>query len=146
NAVERVEVARGLTPYTSTQENAWMVMAARALAKDASNVSLNVNGERQQGTFNRRIRASDLREPLKIANTGEGNVQAVVTVNGAPLTPEPAAEKGFKIERLYYTLDGKPADPAKARQNDRFAVVLKITEPQPHFARVMVADYLPAGF
>jgi hypothetical protein len=46
------------------------------------------------------------------------------------VVPEPAAEKGFKIERKYYTLAGKPADPAKAKQNDRFAVVLRITEPQ----------------
>jgi uncharacterized protein YfaS (alpha-2-macroglobulin family) len=60
--------------------------------------------------------------------------------------PEPASEKGFKIERRYYTLDGKPADPSKAKQNDRFAVVLKITEPQPQFGRVIVADFLPAGF
>src|SRR5207302_5333794 len=79
-------------------------------------------------------------------NTSEGTLQAVVTVSGAPIVPEPAADRGFKIERLYYTLDGKPADPAKARQNQRFAVVLKITEPQPQFARVMVVDYLPAGF
>ncbi len=35
---------------------------------------------------------------------------------------------------------------AKAKQNDRFAVVLKITEPQPQFGRIIVADYLPAGF
>ncbi len=60
--------------------------------------------------------------------------------------PEPAAERGFKIERLYYTLEGKPADATKAKQNDRFAVVLKITEPQPRFGRIIVADYLPAGF
>ena len=74
-------------------------------------------------------------------------VEPLVSVRFAsPIVPEPAAEKGFKIERLYYTLDGKPADPAKAKQNDRFAVVLRITEPQPLFARVMVADYLPAGF
>jgi len=66
---------------------------------------------------------------------------------GAPLLPEPAAEKGFKLERLYYTLDGKPADPAKAKQNQRFAVVAQDhTEPQPLLARVLVADYLPAGF
>src|SRR6202022_3503545 len=77
---------------------------------------------------------------------GEGGVQAVITVSGAPLVPAPAAEKGFKIERRYYTLAGKPADPGKARQNDRFAVVLKITEPQPQFARIILSDYLPAGF
>ena len=73
-------------------------------------------------------------------------MQAVVTVIGAPLMPEPAAEKGFKIERKYYTLAGKPADPTKVKQNERFAVVLKITEPQPQFGRIIVADYLPAGF
>jgi uncharacterized protein YfaS (alpha-2-macroglobulin family) len=145
-AVERVEAARGLTPYTSTQENAWMVLAARALAKDATGISLNVAGEKRQGALNRNFRASDLQQPVMVTNTGEGDLQAVVTLSGAPLVPEPAADKGFKIERLYYTLDGKRADPAKAKQNDRFAVVLKITEPQPQFARIIVADYLPAGF
>src|SRR5262245_16091293 len=59
-AVERVEAARNLTPYTSTQENAWMVLAARALAKDAQTVTLDVGGERAQGVFNRNLRASDL--------------------------------------------------------------------------------------
>jgi alpha-2-macroglobulin len=145
-AIERVEAARNLTPYTSTQENAWMVLAARALAKDAQAVTLDVGGERTHGALNRNLRASDLQQPLTLTNAGESPVQAVVTVSGAPLVPEPAAERGFKIERTYYTLDGKPADPTKAKQNDRFAVVLKITEPQPQFARIIVADYLPAGF
>jgi uncharacterized protein YfaS (alpha-2-macroglobulin family) len=145
-AIERVEAARGLTPYTSTQEQAWMVLAARALVKDATNVSLDVAGEKRQGALNRRFLPSHLQKPVRIANAGEGPLQAVVTVNGAPLTPEPAADRGFKIERLYFTLDGKPADPTKARQNERFAVVLRITEPQPQFGRVIVADYLPAGF
>ena len=31
-AVSRVEAARGLSPYTSTQENAWLVLASRTLA------------------------------------------------------------------------------------------------------------------
>jgi hypothetical protein len=145
-AVARVETARGLTPYTSTQENAWMVLAARALAKNAQAISLDLNGERAQGAFNRSLRASELQQPLKVTNIGDGEVQAVVTVSGAPLVPEPPAENGFKIERKYFTLDGKPAEPGKARQNDRFAVVLKITEPQPQFGRIIVADYLPAGF
>jgi uncharacterized protein YfaS (alpha-2-macroglobulin family) len=145
-AIERVEAARGLTPYTSTQENAWMVLAARALAKQATGVSLDVAGERRQGALNRRFLPSQLQKPVRIANAGEGTLQAVVTVSGAPLSPEPAAERGFKIERLYFTLDGKPTDPSKAKQNDRFAVVLRITEPRPQFGRVIVADYLPAGF
>ena len=43
-AVQRVEAARGLSPFTSTQENAWLVLAARAIAKEANTVSLDVDG------------------------------------------------------------------------------------------------------
>jgi hypothetical protein len=81
-----------------------------------------------------------------VSNSGNGTVQAVVSVSGSPLTPEPAAERGFKIERNYFTLDGEPANPTNAKQNQRFVGVLKMTEPQPQFGRVIVADYLPAGF
>jgi uncharacterized protein YfaS (alpha-2-macroglobulin family) len=145
-AVERVEAARGLTSSTSTQENAWMVLAARALIKDAQAISIEIGGEKVTGALNRSWRQSEISAPLKLTNTGDATVQAVVTVSGAPLVPEPAADKGFKMERKYYTLAGKPADPSKAKQNDRFAVVLKITEPHPQFGRLIVADYLPAGF
>ncbi len=41
-AVQRVEAARGLTPYTSTQENAWLVLASRALAKET--MTLDIDG------------------------------------------------------------------------------------------------------
>jgi uncharacterized protein YfaS (alpha-2-macroglobulin family) len=145
-AVARVDAARKLTTYTSTQEDAWLVLAARALADQLNAISLNINGDTRQGAYYRRLSADQLAKPLKVTNKGAGPVQAVVSVSGAPLTPEPAAESGFKIERSYFTLDGKPADPAKATQNDRFVVVLKMTEPQPQYGRVIVADYLPAGF
>src|SRR5262249_48309301 len=83
----RGEAARGLTPYTSTQENAWMVLAARALIKDAQSVALDVGGERTQGALNRSLRAAELTQPLKVTNVGDGALQAVVTVSGAPLVP-----------------------------------------------------------
>jgi len=144
--VSRVEAARALSSYTSTQENAWLVLAARAIAKDAAGVSMTVNGDAQKGALYRNISAAAFQNiPLRIANGGEETLQAVVSVSGAPLVPEPAAERGFKIERSYYTLEGEPADITKAKQNQRFAVVLKITEQQPQFGRIIVADYLPAG-
>ena len=46
-----------LTPYTSTQENAWLVLAARALAKDGVRVSLDVAGEARQGPLYRNFAA-----------------------------------------------------------------------------------------
>jgi uncharacterized protein YfaS (alpha-2-macroglobulin family) len=143
-AVARVEAARGLTPYTSTQENAWLVLAARALAKEA--LTLDIDGAPVKAAVYRSYKAEALAgKPVKITNTGDAPVQAVVSVSGSPVTPEPAASNGFKIERNYFTLDGKPADVTKARQNDRFAVVLKITEAKPEYGHIMVSDYLPAG-
>jgi uncharacterized protein YfaS (alpha-2-macroglobulin family) len=146
DAVLRVDAARSLSNATSTQENAWLVLAARALAKQINAISLNVGGETRQGSFYRGLRADDLAEPLSVTNRGDGNVQAVVSVSGAPQNPEPAAERGFKIEREFRTLAGERADPAKVKQNQRFVVLLRMTEPQPQFGRVIVADYLPAGF
>jgi alpha-2-macroglobulin len=143
-AVARVEVARGLTSYTSTQENAWMVLAARALAKET--LALDLNGQPVKTALFRSYMAEQVaNQPIKITNTGDVPLQAVVSVSGSPVVPEPAASNGFKIERNYFTLDGKPADISKARQNDRFAVVLKVTEPKPEYGHIMVSDYLPAG-
>jgi uncharacterized protein YfaS (alpha-2-macroglobulin family) len=146
-AVERIEAARALSSYTSTQENAWMVLAARALARDTATMALDVAGETRRGPLYRSFRGSDLSAgPVRVTNNGDANVQAVVSVIGAPMTPEPAADKGFSIQRYYYTLDGERAEIDKVKQNERFAVVLKITEGQPTFGRIIVADYLPAGF
>ena len=146
NAVQRVETSRAAATYTSTQENAWMVMAARALGKEAR-VSLRVAGETRQAALYRRYRAGDIpAEGVRIENLGEGTMQAVVSVSGAPVVPEPAAERGFRIERSYHTLDGEAVDPSRVKQNTRMVVVLRITEPAPQYGRLIVADYLPAGF
>ena len=76
---------------------------------------LEVGSEARKGSLTRNMRASELGQPLKVTNKGDADVQVVVSVSGAPVTPEPAAEKGFKIERLYYTLDGEEADPSQAK-------------------------------
>jgi uncharacterized protein YfaS (alpha-2-macroglobulin family) len=144
-AVSRVEAARGLSPYTSTQENAWLVLASRALANET--MALDVDGAPVKTALYRSYKAAEISgKPVRITNTGDAPIQAVVSVGGSPVTPEPAAANGFKIERNYFTLDGKPADVSKVKQNDRFAVVLKITEAKPEFGHIMVSDYLPAGF
>ena len=145
-AVQRVDAARGLASQLSTQEQAWLVLAARAIGKESGSITLDVAGRPQKGAFFQGLRASDLAGPFKVTNTGDTDARAVLSVSGAPVTPEPAASRGFKIERLYYTLDGQPGDIAKVTQNQRFAVVLRVTEAQPQFGRIIVADYLPAGF
>jgi len=145
-SLRRIDDAREGVARLSTQEQAWLVLAARALDKETAGVSLSIDGAAHKGALHRGVRAAELDDDLKIVNTGEGSVRAVLSVSGAPLTPEPAAERGFKIERAFHALDGTPADPGKAAQNQRFVVVLRVTEPQPQFGRIIVNDPLPAGF
>jgi uncharacterized protein YfaS (alpha-2-macroglobulin family) len=145
SATQRIDAARNVVRYTSTQEDAWLVLAARALGKQG--VSLAVNGGGQEGPLYRTLSEAQLATtPLTVTNSGQTSLDAVVSVSGAPTTPEPAAEHGFKIERSFHTLDGADADATKAKQNDRFVVVFTVTEPQPEFARVALTDYVPAGF
>ena len=88
-----------------------MLLAARALAEEAKNTTLTVNGQPHQGQLMRLAVAGraqgrrDRRSPTRASPVG-----AVVSVVGAALTPEPAVSKGFTIERTYYTLDGKKVD------------------------------------
>jgi alpha-2-macroglobulin len=141
-----IEKARETTSYTSTQEQSWMVLAAQSLAKDADKQALLVDGAPVTGAFYRNAQHSDLDEkPITIVNTGATSVRAVISVSGVPVTPEPAAEQGFKIERSFYSIKGAPIDMTKLRQNDRFIVSLKITEKEARFGRLLLVDPLPAG-
>lgn len=146
-ALARVDAARTLTERTSTQENAWLVLAATALVNSAKAMELEVNGATEHGVFGRTLSRTDLDAgSVMLRNTGPEPVKVVVSINGAPVAPEPAIARGFSLERRYYSLDGKPADPAKATQNQRFAVVLKVAEEQEALADILLVDYLPAGF
>jgi hypothetical protein len=89
---------------------------------------------------------------LTISNDGDAAIDAVVSVIGAALTPEPAVSKGFTIERQAYTLDGKIVDlkslsggKSDVTQNDRFVIALKVTSNEAG-GRVLLVDRLPAGF
>jgi uncharacterized protein YfaS (alpha-2-macroglobulin family) len=139
--------------YTSTQEQAWMLLAANALSEQAKSAKLVVNGAPVVGSVMRSMAADALsKSPLTVANEGDTPVDAVVTVIGAALQPEPAASKGFTIERSFYALDGTPVELASAsggaasvNQNDRFVAVVKV-DAQDAGGRVLLVDHLPAGF
>ena len=94
--------------YTSTQEQAWMLLAAHALGEEAKSTTLAINGRPHQGALVAGLSAAELEgDGIVISNTGDAGVDAVVSVIGAALTPEPAISKNFTIERSYYNLDGQ---------------------------------------
>lgn len=149
---DKVADAAVADTYTSTQEQAWLLLAVKAMGDTDKDSALRIGDQTFKTPLTRTLTAMQLKaNALKITNTSETDTDAVISVVGAATTPEPATEKGFKIERSYYKLDGTPVDLASANggeatinQNERFIAVVKVTN-ENKGGRVMVVDRLPAG-
>jgi uncharacterized protein YfaS (alpha-2-macroglobulin family) len=133
--------------YTSTQEQAWMLLAARALQNGDEGLTLDINGAAQTGAYMATMSGEALAgHPVTVANTGKEPLSANVTTVAAPSAPLPAGGDGFTIERAYYTLEGEEANVSEARQNERYVVVLHVVANNDWPQRILVTDLLPAGF
>ncbi|APH73049.1 alpha-2-macroglobulin family protein [Aquibium oceanicum] len=147
NMVQYVADVRQQTRHLSTQDEAWMLLAARAVQQSSDDIRLEVAGTPHQGAFTKRMEGSEVTEnPFTVVNRGAEPVDAIVTTVAAPEQPLPAGGQGFTIERTYYTLDGQQANVTQARQNERYVVVLKVNEANAWPSRILVSDLLPAGF
>jgi hypothetical protein len=133
--------------YTSTQEQSWMLLAARALQNGDADLKLDVNGAAHTGAYTARLTGDEvLQHPIVVKNQSNDPISAVVATVAAPKQPLPAGGDGFTIERSYYTMDGEEANVSQAQQNQRYVVVLKVTETNDWPSRIMITDLLPAGF
>jgi uncharacterized protein YfaS (alpha-2-macroglobulin family) len=133
--------------YTSTQEQTWMLLAARALQKGDDDLRLDVNGAEHRGTLmSQMIGDALIDHPLTIKNASSGPLSAAITTVAAPAQPLPAGGDGFAITRTYYTMEGEEANVSEAQQNQRYVVVLNVTESNEWPSRIVVTDLLPAGF
>ncbi len=145
-ASRRVEAARGNRSLFSTQENAWLLRASRALKEEAAKLALTVNGKAEAGVFNAVLDGDALAAPLTVGNAGAGPVSATVTTRGAPKLMPPEASQGLTVQRSYYTLDGEETDPSSVAQNTRLVAVLTVTQTDEQASRILLVDHLPAGF
>jgi uncharacterized protein YfaS (alpha-2-macroglobulin family) len=133
--------------YLSTQEQTWMVLAARALKEQDKSIRVSVNGELKSGGYRSTVTGEDLLiNPISVSNESDQPVTAVLTTVAAPKEPLTAGGDGFEISRAYYTLDGEEANVSEAVQNERYVVVLTVKQTNDWATRLMVNDLLPAGF
>jgi uncharacterized protein YfaS (alpha-2-macroglobulin family) len=133
--------------YTSTQENAWLLLAARAMLERDKGLSFTINGMPVKGALMETTLGMELDvTPMTVVNTSGEDLTAKVTVRGVPDHPLPAGGKGFVITRTYFGMDGKPVNIATVGQNERFVVMLTITPQNDWPMRLIISDRLPAGF
>jgi uncharacterized protein YfaS (alpha-2-macroglobulin family) len=145
-AVRQKLVAR--IDRTTTQEQAWLVLAARALSGGAE-LAYAVNGEQRKGTSEPVVLNPDqaqLARGLRVTNEGDRPVWLQVTARGVPADPQPAATEGLSVRRRFLTFSGVPANLAMMRQNERLIVNIDGRNLDGSYHEVALLDLLPAGF
>lgn len=126
----------------STQEMAWMLRAAAAIAEaDAATVAFD--GAAADGPALRRL---DPGATLAVTNRGAAPLPVTVTASGVPEVPPAAGGQGYAVARQYFALDGTPVDPSAVAQGTRLVTVLTVRADAPRAGRLMLVDPLPAGF
>ncbi len=131
------------SPARTTQEQAWMLLAARALQDADDTQSLLINDLPADGLSVEGQQIID--RPIRLENTGDSEIVATVTRVASPIDPPRAGANGFKIKRVYYDLEGREINIESVRQNERFVVVLTVEQTNSLDAQILVTDLLPAG-
>ena len=132
--------------YVSTQEQAWLLLAAHALLKQAGRMQLTVDGRQTTADpFYLAPIAEQLAQPLTVINQGGDPAWYTMTLSGVPVAQQPPAQSGFTISRRYYTRTGKEVDPGQIHQNDLLVVVITGEAQGSEAQQALVVDLLPAG-
>ncbi len=149
--IDRIAELFAKADRTSTQEQAWLLLAAEAAAKITGNSMTVAVGDKPPETrdkpeyFHRALGASA--PAVTVANRGTQPLWRSVSITGVVKAELPAENSGYVVSRQVYNQDGTAADLTKARQTDLFVVVLAGTRKDSgQDARALVVDLLPAGF
>lgn len=135
--------------YLSTQEQAWLVMAALTL-EASQPLLLEVDGKavaQDKDFFLLQRSGQELATPTSLLNSGQTAVWVSTTLQGSPAQEPPAAAKGFSLQRRWYNDDGKPITmDMECQQGDLFVVALEGKVSAAKQYRALIVDLLPAGF
>jgi uncharacterized protein YfaS (alpha-2-macroglobulin family) len=131
-----------------TQEKAFTLLAAQALLREGGPIELAVNGNALEGlapapSFSPNDK--EIADGVSYRNDGEGQIFRSLTVSGSPKSAPPAVAQGFTLTKRIATRDGRPADLASVRQNDRLVVVISGLATDQRVHPAVIADLLPAG-
>ena len=136
---------------TSTQEQAWLLLAAEAAAKLTGNsMTISVNGNAAEALtkpqyFRRPLGAGA--PPVSVANRGTAPAWRSVSITGVAKADLPPESNGYIVTRGVFRSDGTAADLGKIHQTDLLVVVLKgVRKNAAQPARALIVDLLPAGF
>lgn len=147
--VSRVQGFDPRLNWTTTQEKAWMLLAANEVEASTPPVNVAVTGASTPQTgkvlrFSPSL--SEVATGISIKNNGQKDAWRIVSAEGIPSAPLPPESNGVTVNKMILTMSGQRADLSTVKQNDRFIVHL-FGEMGDNRARLMaLLDLLPSGF
>ncbi len=147
--VDQLAVSDYRLGWTTTQEQAWMLIAEHALLKSQGELAVSIadGPERRSSEPIRLVRsAGQIAQGFTVKNLGDKPIWSLVSVTGVPRELLPPTDRGFTIRRSFHDMGGKIIDPSQLKQNERFLVLLEgaVTDNLDHEA--VLVNLLPAGW
>lgn len=147
--LDRLPASATAANRTTTQEQAWTVLAADALLRGApAPVELSLpGGTRRNGArVDLTPTLAQLTGGLPVANAGKAAVWQAVSISGVPVVPTPAAREGLRIKRNFFTRAGETLNLDTVKQNDVFVIVLEGEANTKLYHQLALTQMLPAGW
>ena len=125
-----------------------LLRAQKALGIRKSKLNLSIDGTLYQKEKPFTTKADKLSTLPKIINQGDAalwyDLSFIATPDPTHYTPQ--ENRGFSLEKQFYTLKGQPIDLSQVVRNSRIVVVLKGAIQERSIQHPLITDWLPAGF
>lgn len=152
------DLARGLTTrnnqkwhYYSTQEQIAIARLGKALITDGDTAvsgTLAIGGNSSpispDRLWSRNFTAAELATGVRFTPQGDLPLYVSTDVVGVPKAAPAPDDQYVSVRRTYYTLDGKPWEPAPLKEGDSLIVGLRI-EAREAMPDALLTDLLPGG-
>jgi uncharacterized protein YfaS (alpha-2-macroglobulin family) len=144
-----VRLGRRQNAYLSTQEQAWLLLAAHGLASPGAEWKARIGTQTMAATgkpFAARYGSQALGQRFDVVNEGNDKIWVGATLTGIPAKDQPAAKNGLEITRVFYNLKGERVDLEKVKQSDVLVALIKVSASGARPHQALIVDLLPAGF
>lgn len=133
------------TPYLSTQEKSWLILADASLIQLKSDYTLEYQNKRVSGTEQHfELNANTLGQTFK--NTSNKPIFYRLSVSGEPVDTQKLPQQGFELTSNIYTLEGSPITTKSFKSGERYIIQIAGRKLKPEINHVLLVSLLPAGF
>ncbi len=141
----------------TTQEKAFLLMAANGLSNGSNKVKMTAKGKVIEMAKQRSYMShedafvapntTDEESTLpSFTNEGDGPLWVTSIARGSPVKAPVAARQGLSVSKAVYKMNGRTADLGNVVRGDQMIIALSVTPQDKNTHQLIVADLLPAGF